>query len=260
MKLFLDAACGCHTGRVRSRNEDNFYFDGRCLERQHSGLRHPVYMEEPLRTGACLAVFDGMGGEAHGDAASFAAARQLQLLQRGGEDYFYSEKSRLRELTTRLNRAVADMREELHAPVMGTTMAALYFTPRNVYVCNVGDSRAYRLRQGEFLQLSQDHIETRPGGEGGKRPLTRYLGMDPEESQVEPYIARGELLPGDRYLLCSDGLTDMLTNFETADILLQTPDAGTAVSRLIRAALDAGGRDNVTVIVCNILPPGEGNR
>ena len=79
MKQFLDAACGCHTGRVRSRNEDNFYFDGRCLEQEHSGLRHPVYMEEPLRDGLCLAVFDGIGGDAHGEAASFAAMASANL-------------------------------------------------------------------------------------------------------------------------------------------------------------------------------------
>lgn len=253
MKQFLDAACGCHTGRVRSRNEDNLYFDGRCLEQEHSGLRHPVYMEEPLRDGLCLAVFDGIGGEAHGEAASFAAARRLQQLQRDGEDYFYPERSRLRSLTTQLNEAVAASKKELRVDVMGTTMAALYFGPRNVYVCNVGDSRAYRLRQREFMQLSRDHTTTLPGKELGKAALTRYLGMDPEETKVDPYIARGELLQGDRYLLCSDGLTDMLSNFQIADILLQHPDVGGCVSELIRAALERGGRDNVTAIVCDVV-------
>ena len=85
-----------------------------------------------------------------------------------------------------------------------------------------------------------------------KAPLIQYLGMDPEEILIEPFIAKGDLKKGDQYLLCSDGLTDMLTNFEIADIMLNSPDAATCAENLIRAALEHGGRDNITVIVCRI--------
>ena len=69
---------------------------------------------------------------------------------------------------------------------------------------------------------------------------------------VEPYIAKGEVRKGDMYLLCSDGLTDMLTNFEISDIMLKSEDAEDCVQELIQAALDQGGRDNVTAIVCAV--------
>ena len=128
-------------------------------------------------------------------------------------------------------------------------MAVLYFASGYAYSCNIGDSRTYRLRDGVFQQLSVDHIEKRPAG---KAPLTQYLGIDPMEMQIEPYIAKGRVERDDVYLLCSDGLTDMLTNFTIANILLNNPSPEKSVESLIRAALEQGGRDNITAIVCKI--------
>ena len=252
MQFTIEAACGCHIGNIRKTNEDNFYFDGKCLAADHSGLKNPVSFEQPLKNGLCLAVFDGMGGENFGELASFAAARQLQQTQRTMADFFVSERNYLLQLTEQLNDAVVQQKATLCTDRMGTTMAALYFTSRYGYVCNVGDSRAYRLRDGEFLQISLDHTEKRPGRENRKAPLTQYLGIHPEDMQLEPHIAKGALETGDIYLLCSDGLTDMLTNFEIADILLQDTDAEACVQTLIQSALARGGRDNVTVIVCKV--------
>lgn len=253
MRYTIQAACVCVTGKVRKNNEDNFYFDGKCLEMENSGLKSPVCVEDALKSGWTAAVFDGMGGENYGEAASFAAARQMQQTQRSLADYFVSPKNFLSRLAQQLNDAVVEKAGELRTQRMGTTMAALYFSGRSVYVCNVGDSRAYRLRDGEFLQLSQDHVEKRPGRENKKAPLNQYLGIDPEEMQIEPYIAKGDWNPGDEYLLCSDGLTDMLTNFEIADIMLRFEDPQECVQELVRAAMDQGGRDNTTVILCKIV-------
>jgi protein phosphatase len=252
MKRTIEAACGCHIGKVRKNNEDNFYFDGKCLELENEGLKHPAILESPLKTGLCLAVFDGMGGENFGEHAAFAAARQLQQCQRNLADFLVSEKKYLQRLTQQLNDAVVSAQQELSTERMGTTMVSLYFSGRYVYVCNVGDSRAYRLRDGEFLQLSADHVRLLPGQEHRKAPLSQYLGIDPEEFLVEPYIARGDVQPGDIYLLCSDGLTDMLTNFEISDILLLNENSENQVQMLIDAALRQGGRDNITAIVCRI--------
>lgn len=250
MRLILEAACGCDRGKLRSNNEDNFFFDGRCLEAENAGLKNIVSMEEPLKSGMCLAVFDGMGGENYGEQAAFAAARQMQRSTKSVADFFVSENQYLQRLTAQLNEAVVSQAKQLQTTQMGTTMVCLYFSGRMVYVCNVGDSRAYRLRGGEFMQLSRDHLDERPGH---KPLLTQHLGIDPEEMLIEPYIAKGELKRGDRYLLCSDGLTDMLTNFEISDIMMQSDDAEECVSRLIETALAHGGKDNITAIVCRIL-------
>lgn len=251
MAYSIEAACYCKTGKVRKNNEDNFFFDGRCLEADNNGLHHPVTMEEALKNELCVAVFDGMGGENYGELASFAAAERMQsALQSINRNFFVSEKKTLKNLTFKVNEAVVEKAREMTTERMGSTMVALYFSHGYVYVCNVGDSRAYRLRNGEFMQLSQDHIEKR--SDGKKAPLTQHLGLDPEEIQIEPHIARGDLKRGDQYLLCSDGLTDMLSNFEIDSIMCRTETADECVQQLIDAALENGGKDNVTAIVCRI--------
>ena len=252
MAFTVKAACCCQVGKIRKNNEDNFYFDGKCLEIENDGLKNPAIVETPVKRGLCYAIFDGMGGENYGEIASYAAARQMQLTERTLGDYLIPERKYLTRLSMSLNEAVLQAKREQCTDRMGTTMVALYFSGRNVYVCNVGDSRAYRLRQGEFLQLSEDHIEHFPGWERRKAPLTQHLGIDPEDMLIEPYIAKGDLRKGDVYLLCSDGLTDMLTNVEISCIMDSAASVDECASRLVDAALEKGGRDNVTVIVCKI--------
>ena len=252
MRFTIQAACGCHTGKVRRQNEDNFFFDGKCLEREHTGLHHPVSIEESLKNGMCFAVFDGLGGEHFGEYASFAAARQMQQSQQFLAEFLLPERKYLQRLTQQLNTAVREEKARLSTERMGTTMVSLYFSGRYAYVCNVGDSRAYRLRNGVFTQLSEDHVSTRCGLGHRKAPLTQCLGYGSEEVQLAPYIAKGELQQEDMYLLCSDGLTDMLSNFEISDIMMCNRDMDTCARELIQAALDRGGRDNITVIVCRI--------
>lgn len=253
MKYTIQAACGCHTGKIRKNNEDNFLFDGKCLEEDNNGLKHPACIEDTLKNGFCVAVFDGMGGENFGEIASFAAARQMQETQRKLSDFLISEKKYLGQITRQMNDAVVKEQQKMRTDKMGTTMVCLYFSGRYVYVCNVGDSRAYRLREGEFLRLSQDHVEKRQGREEKKAALTQYLGIRSEEMEIEPYIGKGEIKRGDTYLLCSDGLSDMLTNFEITDIMLNCEDAEACVQKLIEAALERGGRDNITAIVCKLI-------
>lgn len=253
MRYIIQAACGCNMGKVRKTNEDNFFFDGKCLEENNTGLRNCTYFEGRATRGLSFAVFDGMGGENFGELASYRAARQMQTADRKPSDFFIPERLFLEELSRQMNEAVVAAQKEMCTEHMGSTMVALYFSGAYVYLCNVGDSRAYRLRDGEFLQISTDHVEKRPGKEDKKAPLSQYLGIDPEEMEIEPYIAKGKLKIGDRYLLCSDGLTDMLTNFEISDIMLQNEDIEDCVQELIQAALEHGGRDNITVILCEIV-------
>ena len=201
MRYFIQSACGCNTGKVRKNNEDNFYFDGKCLERENDGLKYPVSLEMPLKSGFNVAVFDGMGGERFGEYASFAAARRMQKEHRKLSDFWISDSTYLSRLVNQLDAAVCQTQQQMHTERMGATMVSLYFSGRYVYVCNVGDSRAYRLRDGEFLQLSVDDVERRPGGDPRKGPLTQFLGFGSEEMQLTPHIAKGEFQRGDTYLL-----------------------------------------------------------
>ncbi len=252
MKLTVEAACGCSKGRVRSTNEDNFCFGGQCLEPVNEGLEQILCYEAPLKNGAFMAVFDGMGGENDGEAAAFAAARQMLRSRRGLGALLMPDRQYLLGLTRQLNGAVVAAARERHTDRMGSTMAALYFSRSCVYSCNLGDSRAYRLREGALVQLSRDHVASGYPHGGKKPPLTQYLGIDPEELLVEPHIAGETPAPGDQYLLCSDGLTDMLTDSEICHILRSGTDVRECVRRLLTGALDRGGRDNVTAILCRL--------
>ena len=251
MAWTLEAACGCRIGKVRKNNEDNFFFDGQCLEEENRGLEAPLTLSGSQRGKCCFAVLDGMGGENYGECASFAAADLLRRSERSLPERLVSDETYLTGLCLRLNQAVVDRAEELDTDRMGSTLVLLYLSRGTAWVCNLGDSRAYLLRDGALRQLSTDHTEERVGGR--KAPLTQFLGIDPELYLLEPALCREELRPGDSYLLCSDGLTDMLSDEELARLLQEPGTAEETVEALLDAALDKGGRDNVTAILCRIL-------
>ena len=134
---------------------------------------------------------------------------------------------------------------------MGSTVVCFYFTPDVVYAGNLGDSRSYLLRENQFRQVSVDHVEKREGKR--KAPLTQHLGINPDEYIIEPALDQLEPHKGDCYLLCSDGVTDMLTDEEIQHILEQNPDTTACVTELVNQSLEHGGKDNITAIVCRVL-------
>lgn len=252
MPYILDAACLCNTGKVRTNNEDNFLFDGQCLEAENNGLDVTLTMTGKLRNGICLAVFDGMGGENYGEYASFAAADCMKFAGRKFKDFFIPLRRFIYKMCMKANDAVLSKQQELGTDRMGSTMVALYFSRRSAYVCNLGDSRAYRLRNGELQQLSEDHILKRNDDSRKKTPLTQHLGISDDFFIIEPFIAEEILEAKDQFLICSDGLTDMLDDSKIKEIMNDTTSAVDCVNNLISSALEKGGRDNVTAVVCRI--------
>lgn len=254
MGLRIEAACNCNTGRVRTNNEDNFYFAGRTLPAENRGLRASVSTEAALSGEVVFGVFDGMGGEKYGEEASFAAARAMKEGSEGLSEYVLPARDCLNGLMDAMNLAVCNRARELKASRMGSTAVVMLFSGNFAYVANLGDSRAFRLRNGELLQLSVDHTDAALlQGQGIRKPrLTQHLGIWPEEMVLEPYIAKGEIQAGDRYLLCSDGLTDMVSNMEICTLMKETGSICHLTDRLVAKALEKGGRDNVTVLAAQI--------
>lgn len=252
MKFKIEAACGCNIGKIRTNNEDNFVFNGNFLESVNDGLKDSVHFEAAFKRDLFFAVFDGMGGENFGEIASYTAAKEMQSISRNFFSFLIPKMHYLEKLTKQLNTAVVLAKKEMRTDRMGTTMVSLHFFRKYAYVCNIGDSRAYRFRNGKLVQISEDHVMQLPVGNSKKAPLTQHLGIDPEDMLIEPFIAKGKITFGDVYLLCSDGLTDMLSDLEISNVLLDYPNVDECVNRLIQAALDKGGRDNVTTIVCRV--------
>ena len=256
MAFKIQAACGCNIGRRRTNNEDNFYFDNRLLPKENKGLKTAVAIEQMLEREQCYGVFDGMGGESYGEEASFIAAAVAKNSEKLLADFIYPPRQYLTDLVLKMNEMVCDKSEQLGSGRMGSTAVMLYLSGEYAYVCNVGDSRAFRLRRDEFLQISENHTDARflaeQGIKGRKPSLTQHLGIWPDEMVLEPYVAKGELQDGDQFLLCSDGLTDMVSNAQICAIMKEHEDVRHCVDALIAKALENGGKDNVTVILVRV--------
>ncbi|MGH3188308.1 MAG: PP2C family protein-serine/threonine phosphatase [Streptosporangiaceae bacterium] len=221
------------TGLVRKDNQDSVYA-GRRL----------------------LAVADGMGGHAAGDVASAAVIVSLRTQDR---------EVAPGELLEVLARAAAAANAEVARRAaedasrfgMGTTLTALLWSGDSAAVVHFGDSRGFRLRDGDLRQITEDHILGRlVSNAGWMAPvLARYLDGRPDRS---PDLALLELRSGDRYLLCSDGLSPVVSDTAIRDVLVAAAGPREAVEGLVALAEEAGAPDNVSVIVADVRDAGDG--
>ena len=236
-------ACVSHKGNIRSMNQDNIVFDGRYLTLQDE-IREPIIGEKPLSKQRVFGLFDGMGGEENGEMAAYLAAKGTA--ERQGQ----LDRRTLLELCMRINKQICDYTDDEGLDTCGTTAAILLFDENTSLGCNIGDSRVYCCRDGELTQLSKDH--SWPVYRNRKAPLLQYLGIPETEMIIQPTFFEQKPKPGDMYLLCSDGLTDMLTGEELLTILVEEKTVGEKAKQLLDNALKAGGRDNISFILISI--------
>ncbi|MDJ1131616.1 Stp1/IreP family PP2C-type Ser/Thr phosphatase [Streptomyces iconiensis] len=238
MSLSLRFAAGSHDGMIREHNEDSGYAGPRLL-----------------------AVADGMGGQAAGEVASSEVISTMVQLD---EDIPGSD------ILTSLGTAVQQANDQLRVMVeedpqlegMGTTLTALLWTGQRLGLVHVGDSRAYLLRDGQLSQITQDHTWVQRLVDEGRiteeeattHPqrslLMRALGSG---DHVEPDLSIREVRTGDRYLLCSDGLSGVVSHQTMEDTLASYQGPQETVQELIQLALRGGGPDNITCIVADVL-------
>ncbi|MDV3123353.1 protein phosphatase 2C domain-containing protein [Mycobacterium sp. 21AC1] len=236
MSLVLRYAARSDRGLVRSNNEDSVYAGARLL-----------------------ALADGMGGHAAGEVASqlvIAALAHLDDDEPGGD------------LLSKLDAAVAEGNSAIAAHVeadpeldgMGTTLTAILFAGNRLGLVHIGDSRGYLLRDGELNQITKDDTFVQTLVDEG-RITAEEAHSHPQRSlimraltghEVEPTLIMREAKAGDRYLLCSDGLSDPVSH-ETIHEALQLEDVAESADRLIELALRGGGPDNVTVVVADVV-------
>jgi len=246
-------------GRARKHNED------------------VILIREDLQL---FIVADGAGGHDAGDVAAQLATRSIanyigatEAAAAGLPEFDrFGLPSGARRLSRAVHKANADVWEvaQKHDQTrgMGTTVVAALHSPRSalLHVAHAGDSRCYRLRSGHLELLTLDHslltdvLEARPDledevlGRLPKHVVTRALGM---QATVRISLRSHEVLPGDRYLLCSDGLSGYVPTDTIAGILGDPRPLGAIVQLLLNAANDAGGRDNIAALVVDAFPLGE---
>jgi serine/threonine protein phosphatase PrpC len=245
MTLALHYALRSDVGLLREGNEDSAYAGPRLL-----------------------AIADGMGGHAAGEVASAVAISAIAPLDK--QNLTDSE-----DMLDALAAAVAAARNTLHdmsasdpaVEGMGTTLTALLWAGAQVAVCHIGDSRAYLLRDGDLYQITRDHTliqslvdEGRLSPAAAANHPQRSLIMRALQgsTDADPDLAMHEALLGDRYLLCSDGLTDVVGDEAVHEVLSTIPDAEQAVNQLIALAIRNGGPDNITCIVADVVDSAAG--
>ena len=236
-------------GREREENEDSYWIEA----------------EEGL-----FVVSDGMGGHRGGSVASQIVTEDLPVMIENALGKLRS--NRPRSVRRVFKRAVIEQSRQLRMESvsetgykgMGATLVVALLRQGRVYVGNLGDSRVYRLREGKLVQLSRDHSVVSELLEEGKiepaevegheaeGEITRYVGMEEEEEAV-PHVRSLAIRRGERLLLCTDGLTDMVDEEHISEILSSEENCQVACERLVKSANEAGGHDNITVVVIDKL-------
>ena len=213
-----------HQGLVRGANEDSYL------------TAPPVFL-----------VADGMGGHSGGELASRAVVDAFS----GLSDRRWLTPDLLAAAVARAATAVSSLRADGRRP--GSTLTGVGLTQQGGLPCwlvfNIGDSRTHLLRRGELTQISVDHSAAARGGDraAARNVITRALGAGLSRPVADQWLIPA--LVGDRIVLCSDGVSNEVTPELITAILLSTADAQEAAHALVRAALQAGGRDNVTAVV-----------
>ncbi|MCF1595840.1 PP2C family protein-serine/threonine phosphatase [Streptomyces muensis] len=235
-----------HPGLLRERNEDSLVVGPWTL--CATVTENPQTLIFPLGTPLVVAVADGLGGHPGGDLASALVVRRIASLGPA-----LTGEVAVRDALNACNRAVyqaagGDRGGELSA--MGTTIAGVVVQPDSLMAFNVGDSRVFAASDDGLRQLSVDDSPPHPAGRTTSL-VTQCLGGSPTYRAVHPHVAAGPLPPGERYLVCSDGLTDPLPE-EALEEVLREHDDGRAAFELWKAAIEAGGPDNITVAVVRV--------
>ncbi|GAA4971135.1 hypothetical protein GCM10025331_75850 [Actinoplanes utahensis] len=198
----------------------------------------------------CL-VADGLGGLAEGARASRVAAATIT----DAAPLFHDQDAVVRAVHQANDAVYAEMALTPAWSGMGSTVVLLVLAGDRAICANVGDSRCFLLRDAHLVQLSQDDSMTPAGEETIATVVTQALGGTPRPTAVTPHVLETEVAPGDRFLLCSDGLTDELDVERIEEELVKAADPRSAVSALLRAALDAGARDNVSIVLVTVPEP-----
>ncbi len=273
--LEVDLGAISHQGLVRENNEDSFLVMkfGRSLENVMTNLVGDEFEHNYSMSGYGMLVADGMGGMAGGEVASRLALSKLIELIVDTSDWTLALQ-RQRDVVTVLERMserffqIDDiLRKEADRDYtlqgMGTTLTVVGALGSNLIIGHVGDSRAYLLEGAELRQLTTDHTLAQalidagvanpddPASRSMRHVLTAAVGSLGE--QVSPQVQRIKLRAGDKLLLCTDGLTEMVENATIAHVLREAKSAQSACQQLVDLALAGGGTDNVTVVVAHFV-------
>jgi protein phosphatase len=275
--VLVDIGAASDVGKTRDNNEDHFLVVryGRAMEMLRSNLPVGLLPTDFGEIGYGMAVADGMGGAVGGEIASslaLVAGINLALHQPKWTLVLTPEEireclDRWRDRFKQIDAILAERsRSDPRLSGMGTTLTVAASVGAHLFLYHVGDSRAYLLRQDKLVCLTRDHTYAQALADAGqidpseiprhrtRHMLTKVVGMG--RGELEADIEYMQLMDGDRLLLCTDGLTEMVPDNQIADVLRKFRTSDAACHALVKLALDAGGTDNVTVVLARYDIPG----
>jgi len=266
----VQLASATHPGKTRDRNEDHYAVMRRTRSCEMLSTNLPAESWSfPEDEAYFLMVADGIGGAAFGDVASQLALLTLfDLSNRATSWVMKFSDLQAQDIYRRVDAYIKQIQETFRKYTdenpdsrgMGTTLTLALLLPPHTIIIHVGDSRAYLFRNGKLNQITRDQTMAQAMLEAGadledalrfQNLLLNSLGGDTDYTPAE--VIHVELEAGDRLMLCTDGLSDLVDHASIASILSE-PDSNLACNQLIHSALDQGGTDNITAILCDLLP------
>ena len=242
----LKIAANCIRGNKRRSNED-MVLVGEFFLRDGS---IDFSLDDPELFFALVS--DGMGGHDHGEMASEFLLRRIREEIQPGTDVGTAFQSCIRSVNAEMECISSDMSMKRH---MGCTLSGLIWQKNVVWVVNAGDSRTYRFRNGELLQLTEDHNFRRRSGYNfgpDRSKLVNCIGAG-ASAEVDIRDISGDVQSGDVFLVCTDGLYEMLSEQDIFNVISENLDSAASVARLTETAESAGGRDNISLIVVKVI-------
>lgn len=247
-----------HPGNCREKNEDNFCFNGKQLS--GSSTVRPIRYRGKTSSTVLMGIFDGMGGIKAGERASYIVSDTACTAISDIEDTTDLNAFMI-AICKRANEVTCDEMLNVIKQRIGSTASMLCFRDSQYYLCNIGDSPIFIYRDNELIPIFHEHTEKenylKIHGVNAVLPkkkfkLTQNIGIFPEEMEIEPYSFSDEVKCNDRFLITSDGLTDMVNEIEIKEVLGQHMSPAKTVKILLQKSLDNGGKDNTTIICIDI--------
>jgi len=257
-------------GRVRKSNEDQFLIAdlAKSMKLQHTSLPHSDHVRLFGHFhGSLLLVADGMGGHESGEKASGLAIRTVIEYVLNMMPWFYRFQENQSGLEAELKTVLEECQRKVSAASeesagrkrMGTTLTMAYILWPQLYVVHAGDSRCYLIRDGQIHQVTHDHtvaqqlldrgLLTAEQAERSRLSHVLWNCIGGGSQTINPDVYQAQLEEGDMLLLCSDGLSKYVSDQAILNVLKKDESVEAAVRQLVNAALDAGGKDNITVVI-----------
>ena len=244
--MVIEYSAYSYIGKTRKENQDSVFISHNnmvCDRKDIVDISDIYEADQPL----IVAVFDGMGGEQEGGKASYIAAWATS------EVFKMRPDASLKYVCAIVNKSICKYMEDNGIKSMGTTAAIVKTSEGKLVACNIGDSSIFKISNNRIKELSLKHIMVI--NHSGSNVLTQHLGIPENEMLIEPHSVAVKAKDGDLFLLCSDGLTDVLSEKDIKTIATETP-VQSCSKKLVDAAVQKGSKDNISVIVLKILKEG----